>query len=149
MSRINAGIKPKNLTDEHLLAEHREIKRICNLFRSRIDNGKSFNDIPSKFTLGKGHMLFFLDKGYFTLQRYRVLYNECKRRGFNVTDYSTNWGCYSFHDQQFFNGYIPTKAAKDEVTARIIDNIRKGSLSTYHWYGKKITKREAISLLTK
>ena len=30
MTRINVGIPPAELTDKHLLAEHREIKRIPN-----------------------------------------------------------------------------------------------------------------------
>ena len=30
MTRINVGISPTELTDKHLLAEHREIKRIPN-----------------------------------------------------------------------------------------------------------------------
>ena len=30
MTRINVGIPPTELTDRHLLAEHREIKRIQN-----------------------------------------------------------------------------------------------------------------------
>ena len=30
MTRINCGIPPEELSDKHLLAEHREIKRIPN-----------------------------------------------------------------------------------------------------------------------
>ena len=33
MTRINAGIPPKKLTNRHLLAEHREIKRIPNVIK--------------------------------------------------------------------------------------------------------------------
>ena len=44
MTRINAGIKVENLSDQHLLAEHREIKRIPRT---------NFKSKPSsKFTLG-------------------------------------------------------------------------------------------------
>lgn len=32
MTRINSAINVKNLTDEHLLAEHREIKRLPALY---------------------------------------------------------------------------------------------------------------------
>jgi hypothetical protein len=35
MTRINTGIPPKELTDKHLLAEHREIKRIPNCIKKR------------------------------------------------------------------------------------------------------------------
>jgi len=34
MTRINAGYSVRRLTDKHLLAEHREIKRIPNMVKS-------------------------------------------------------------------------------------------------------------------
>ena len=56
MTRINAGIPPVELTDKHLIAEHREIKRIPNL----ISKGKyNMNGQPSEFKLGIGHVKFF------------------------------------------------------------------------------------------
>ncbi len=61
MTRINIGVNVKCLTDEHLLAEHREIKRLPYCLDKAIKLG-SINKIPDKFTLGKGHALFFLDK---------------------------------------------------------------------------------------
>lgn len=56
MTRINSAIPVKNLTDEHLLAEHREIKRLPYFLSKAIQSG-SINNIPEKFTLGKGHVL--------------------------------------------------------------------------------------------
>jgi hypothetical protein len=35
MTRINSAIDPSRLTDEHLLAEHREIKRIVQNYLKR------------------------------------------------------------------------------------------------------------------
>ena len=59
MTRINIGIPPKQLTNKHLIAEHREIKRIPNV----ISKGKyNLKSIPPEFTLGKGHVSFFYDK---------------------------------------------------------------------------------------
>ena len=56
MTRINVGIPPEELTDKHLLAEHREIKRIPNC----IAKGKyNMDGIPDRFKLGKGHVKFF------------------------------------------------------------------------------------------
>ena len=88
MTRINSAILPRNLTDEHLLAEHREIKRICTFANM------TYKNAPKEFTLGTGHVLFFVDKPAFTLLRYNLLYIECIRRGFNVEDYSPNWLIY-------------------------------------------------------
>ena len=59
MTRINCGIPPCELTDKHLMAEHREIKRIPNC----IKKGRySMTGQPEVFTLGKGHVKFFYNK---------------------------------------------------------------------------------------
>ena len=89
MTRINSAISVNRLTDEHLLAEHREIKRMPYCLRRAIDSG-SINKIPERFTLGAGHVRFFLDKGEFTFNRYGSLLKECRKRGFDVQDYSQN-----------------------------------------------------------
>ena len=45
MTRINSAIPVKCLTDEHLLAEHREIKRLPYCLRKAIVSG-SIDKIP-------------------------------------------------------------------------------------------------------
>jgi len=88
MTRINVGIQPEELTDKHLLAEHREIKRIPNC----IAKGKyNMDGIPKRFKLGKGHVKFFYNKLYYLLIRYLTLHRECKKRGFNVQNYASAW----------------------------------------------------------
>ena len=84
MTRINVGIPPAELVNQHLLAEHREIKRIPNC----IAKGKyNMDGIPDKFKLGKGHVKFFYDKLLHLKKRYVRLYEECIKRGFNVQNY--------------------------------------------------------------
>jgi hypothetical protein len=51
MTRINSAIDPSRLTDEHLLAEHREIKRIVQNYLKRKEIPNGFKDIPKKFVL--------------------------------------------------------------------------------------------------
>ena len=88
MTRINAGFPVKKLTDKHLLAEHREIKRIPNTIKS----GKAkFENIPQNFTLGAGHVKFFYDKLGYLKERYLEIHRECILRGFNVTNYTECW----------------------------------------------------------
>ena len=88
MTRINVGIDPSRLSSKHLIAEHREIKRIPN----QISKGKySMDNQPSEFKLGTGHVKFFYDKCGYLLTRYKSLYLECVKRGFNVQDYSDAW----------------------------------------------------------
>ena len=88
MTRINVGIPPAELTDKHLLAEHREIKRIPNC----IAKGKyNMEGIPERFKLGTGHVKFFYNKLLYLKNRYWKLYIECIKRGFNMQNYSSAW----------------------------------------------------------
>lgn len=142
MTRINAGIQPKYLTDQHLLAEHREIIRITKSFIKWF-NSDNRSKIPDTFRLGKGHVLFFIDKGLFTFNRYRQLHEECLRRGFKVTDYSANWKPYR---KKFYNDYIPTNAAVELLLKRISSNI-KTSNQIPRYYRQVISKQQAIKQL--
>ena len=88
MTRINVGIPPADLVNQHLIAEHREIKRIPNC----IAKGKyNMDGIPDKFKLGTGHVKFFYNKLLYLKNRYISLYNECIQRGFNVQNYISAW----------------------------------------------------------
>ena len=88
MTRINVGIPPTELNGQHLIAEHREIKRIPNC----IAKGKyNMDGIPDKFKLGTGHVKFFYNKLLYLKNRYISLYKECIKRGFNVTNYIAAW----------------------------------------------------------
>mgnify|MGYP000662285585 CR=1 FL=1 len=90
MTRINANIKVCELTDTHLLAEHREIKRVCSRYKNRLDNNKDIEQTHS-FTLGKGHVKFFYDKLGYLQERYEELTAECVERDFNITDFSDSF----------------------------------------------------------
>ena len=88
MTRINVGIPPADLVNQHLIAEHREIKRIPNC----VAKGKyNMEDIPDKFKLGTGHVKFFYNKLLYLKNRYISLYDECIKRGFNVQNYIGAW----------------------------------------------------------
>jgi hypothetical protein len=145
MTRINSAIHVSKLTDEHLLAEHREIKRICNRFELRQKINK-FNDIPKEFTLGTGHEIFFIDKPVFTLNRYKSIYQECLKRNFNPTNYSNNWNVYrNSHFEN--NDYIPTQKDYDLLIQRISERLQNTSKTNWHYYGKAILKGKAIQIL--
>jgi hypothetical protein len=113
MTRINVGVDPKELTDRHLMAEHREIKRIPNVIKS----GRfSMNNQPSQFTLGTGHVKFFYDKILYLKNRYISIHKECIKRGFNVTDFTS-----AFDDVpvKYMNDYSPTQRDRDIILERI------------------------------
>lgn len=117
MTRINAGIPPAELVDKHLLAEHREIKRIPNTIKKGRYNmiGK-----PDEFVLGPGHVKFFYDKLQYLWNRYHALHEECKRRGFNVTYYGEAWAGVP---QELMNDWVPTEEARALIRARIQERL--------------------------
>tara|TARA_R110000824_G_scaffold9732_1_gene43120 strand:+ start:397 stop:756 length:360 start_codon:yes stop_codon:yes gene_type:complete len=119
MTRINVGISPTELTDKHLLAEHREIKRIPNC----IAKGRyNMEGIPDKFKLGKGHVKFFYNKLQYLFLRYVKLHLECKYRGFNVQNYSKAWDNLP---EELLNYYRPTKRDRLIVQQRIKEKLNK------------------------
>lgn len=146
MTRINSAIPVKNLTDEHLLAEHREIKRLPYCLAVALESG-SVKHIPEKFTLGKGHVLFFLNKMWFTYWRYCDINTECLVRGFYVDDYSENWD--DWKDTEYFEHpmYEPTEEERNLLIERITYRILNSKKKTWHYYGKPITKEKAVELL--
>jgi len=118
MTRINSGVNPKDLTNKHLLAEHREIKRIPNT----ISSGKArVVGIPDKFTLGKGHVKFFYNKLYYLQKRYVTIRDECYRRGFNITNYEEAW---NFNiPTGLYNDWVETDEARKLIEERIRERL--------------------------
>ena len=103
MTRINI-IDPKELCDQHLLAEHRELTRIPN------DIVKRHGNVPLStakgYLLGQGHVTFFRDKLLFLKNRYDALHLECKNRGFNV---SYRWPEEASIFTKLWNDYVVTE----------------------------------------
>lgn len=143
MTRINSAIDPYHLTDEHLLAEHREIKRMPSVYYKRWleDN---WEGIPSTFFLDNGHVIFFINKAQFTLRRYQAIYRECLRRGFNVTDYTNLWDVYKL---EHLKDYTPTLQEQQLLINMITERISKSTKTSFHHYSIVITKEDAITLL--
>lgn len=90
MTRINVGIFPEELSNQLLIAELREIKRIPNCIKSGRFNLKN---IPERFTLGTGHVSFFYNKIGYLKERYQKLYKEAisSPRRLNVQDFSDSF----------------------------------------------------------
>lgn len=119
MTRINVAIPPRELTNRHLIAEHREMKRIPNVVSRGRYNMKS---VPPKFTLGKGHVAFFYDKLLYLKNRYEEVYAECKNRNFNVAYYGNAWEGVPQH---LMNDYTPTKHDEEIIRQRINEKLNK------------------------
>lgn len=113
MTRINTGIRAKELPDKLLLAELREIKRIPNVIRQGKYNMKGQ---PEEFTLGTGHVKFFYDKLEYLLNRYNELRWEALYRGFNVSDWSDAWNGVP---NELMNDYDETDRDRQLLIERI------------------------------
>lgn len=121
MTRINCGIPVKELTKKHLIAEHREIKRIPNC----IAKGKfSMKNQPKEFTLGKGHCKFFYDKLLYLKNRYEELYAECIEKKVNVQYYGSAWDNVP---NELMNDYQPKERdliiIRERIQSKLNNNI--------------------------
>ena len=139
--RLNCGIPVYCLTDEHLFAEQRELKMLPSLFK-RI-GFSSLKKVPKEFKLGKGHMLFFLYVPKYTLNRYKQVFEECIRRGYNIEDESWRWDIY----KDFNNDYTEFGYEKFIVIDRIIERIKNSTKKYFHYKHHIISKEDAISIL--
>tara|TARA_R110002050_G_C8609028_1_gene486315 strand:+ start:79 stop:495 length:417 start_codon:yes stop_codon:yes gene_type:complete len=119
MTRISASVKPQELCDQMLIAEHREIIRIPNTIKS----GKAIvKNIPESFRLGTGHVKFFYNKLDYLRCRYFELHKECLERGFNVADFSESFNGLPKHLDNYWE---ETKESRYEVVERINKNLSK------------------------
>lgn len=119
MTRINAGIPPAELTKPHLIAEHREIKRVPNCVAKGRFNMKGQ---PMEFTLGEGHVKFFYDKLGYLKERYEELYAECKNRNIDVQYYGDAWNNIP---NELMGGYNPTDRDREIIRERIKERIEE------------------------
>ena len=138
MTRINL-VPPEELSDQHLVAEYREIFMVgSSLQRSlRSPNWeKTKKSISKQFTLNKGHVKFFYDKGKYLSERYDELIKEMKKRQMSPNPLRT------FKKEQWpddlFNTWRPNDYDLKVVRTRIQMKINLKP-DWYKWNGKKIT----------
>ncbi len=117
MTRINL-IKPSELSDQHLIAEYREIFMVGSALQRSL-NSKNWKEtkenLPTEFTLNKGHVKFFYNKGKYLHQRYLDLIEEMLKRGMHPN-----------LERRFKKEQWPDKLYNDwKPTAKDIQLIRK------------------------
>ena len=81
MARVNVGVNPLFISDQHLIAESVEITMITGQLKSH--NFQIKSKIPEKFGLKQGHMTFFKDKLLYLHNRLYEVNCELLRREFN------------------------------------------------------------------
>ena len=123
MTRINL-VPVADLYDQHLVAEYREFPMIGKaLQRSLRTKSEStvLSEIPTVFTLNKGHVKFFYDKAKFLEKRYTELVNEMKARGYSPDPMRI----FNAHDfpAAFWNDYLPPTSAVQISEQRIAERV--------------------------
>lgn len=83
MTRINV-VDPQYLTDQHLMAEYRELPMVIGSLKRSLRSAKGVHSIPENYTLNGGHVKFFYNKGKFLKRRYTALVAELVARGYNI-----------------------------------------------------------------
>ena len=119
MTRINC-IPVGELSNAHALSEYRELPRIRHLKPER-HKGK----LPPTYRMGRGHQLFFLDKGRYLMRRHRELIARLLELRYNLTvpalDLS-HWPEWAMGD------WVPDEAAmaisRGRINERILQNTR-------------------------
>ena len=134
MTRINL-IPVKELSDQHLMAEYRELPRIINGVLSGKFNNKN---IPDKYVLGTGHVKFFTNKLIFLYNRYENIYSELLYRQFKL---NPEYNPKDLLTRIKLSDYIDTKYrfSNDEIQIsrqRIIEKIKQKP-NWYRWTMRK------------
>lgn len=122
MTRINT-LDPSYLTDQHLVAELREISRPLN---DVLAGKKGLG--PPNYVLGPGHVIFFRNRLRYIERRFRELRKEFVDRGFTGFDYTLK--------APPSRDYTPTREAKRLCATRLLQRFPKSA----RMYGERITK---------
>ena len=139
MTRINL-VDPAELSDQHLIAEYREIFMVGSALQRSLKSPKWHEikkELPDQFTLNRGHVKFFYNKGKFLHKRYLALIEEMKYRGMDP-DLKRKFKTDQWPDE-LYNDWAPQ--AKDIKIIR--ERIKQKILIKPHWY--KWTKASSNS----
>jgi len=121
MTRINI-IPPYHLSDQHLIAEHKEILQLCGSYRvsAKSKRGIRAEDIPEQFTLNTGHVKFFYNKMAYIHERFLSVKREMARRQVNS---NVDMDISQFIKNGHYNLWTPDKEAYITITQRIREKI--------------------------
>lgn len=110
MTRVNV-VKPEELNNKMLVAEAHEITRVFGLARkAQFDIMKGKRKVPTEYTLGTGHVLFFYPRLKFIADRYESLVLEMKARGYKPNPIPRE-ELLAGINPKLYNDYQPTAEA--------------------------------------
>ena len=136
MTRINI-ISPSELTDQHLIAEYREIFMVAGSLKRTLISKSGFveSKVPKNFTLNNGHVYFFYNKGKYLYKRYNLIIKEMKSRGFKP-DENRIFPTDIFIMNNLFNDWEPNQSDIKIIRKRINEKIAMKP----SWYRKTKNK---------
>lgn len=136
MTRINV-IPVEELTDQHLMAEYRELPMVMASARRSSPNGYK---PTTKYTLNKGHVMFFYNKRKYLLNRWLDLIAELYNRGFNIDPAART--CHWRELDKFTQvDWQPDQYAIDINHERITERINQKP-EWYRYYGKPLRRSD-------
>jgi deoxyribonuclease (pyrimidine dimer) len=123
MTRINI-VEPSELTDQHLIAEYREIFMVAGSLNRTLNSKSGYQEsrVPKRYTLNQGHVYFFYNKGKYLHKRYNELILEMKRRGFSPSD-DRPFPMSVFSDNNLYNDWTPMVEDYKIIRQRIEERI--------------------------
>jgi deoxyribonuclease (pyrimidine dimer) len=126
--RINV-VNPKYLTDNHLIAEYREIKMITYYYvkSNNTAGGIDKSRISERYTLNKGHGYMWYDKFNYVDSRFKKLCEEMRNRGFACNYDTLN---YNGIPEEAFGDFIPIQ---EDIRINL-DRIKIRIAKQPHWY---------------
>ena len=132
MTRINI-VHPSELTDQHLIAEYREIFMVAGSLKRTLVSKVGYQEskVPERYTLNSGHVYFFYNKGKYLHRRYDELIKEMKLRGFMPSD-DRPFPFQIFMDNDLYNDWTPTMEDYKIIRERIQQKINMKP----EWYRK-------------
>ena len=144
MTRINI-IPVSELTDQHLIAEYREITMVPAALTRTLNSKSGFikKKIPDRFTLNTGHVYFFYDKGLYLYNRYDNIVEEMILRGFNP-DLKRIFPKDIF-PFELFNDWTPNIEDQELVRDRIKEKIAMKP----NWYRKTSVRSKVNKVIRK
>ena len=132
MTRINI-IEPSELYDQHLIAEYREIFMVAGSLKRTLVSKAGYRKekVSKRYTLNKGHVYFFYNKGLYLHKRYDAIIKEMKERGFKP-DSGRKFPDNIFIVNGLYHDWKPNKEDYKVIRKRIKEKIalRPG------WYRK-------------
>ena len=139
MVRVNI-INPKNLTDQHLIAEYKEIIMLIGYVKKHSET--SPDKIPKHYLLGSGHILFFKNKLSYIKNRFNKIKKEMKKRGFKA---NRNINISRF-TEKLKKGWHASEEDKKIIKKRLIQRV-KLKPKWYSYYRKKKPLKFYVDLI--